>query len=919
MAPTRTHSLRIVEDPLRPEDLESLDVDVPSDEIAPGISLENGVMHIDHGDGSTTIDFEPKPEPEAETGDEGFYSNLVSKIESDELDRIAADLLDGIERDIQSREEWLETRARGIQLLGLKLEEPRKDAGADSAPLEGMSTVRHPLLLDATINFQATARGELLPATGPVKVRNDTPVKSPSSESAQPSAPLPPGPMAGGPGLSPPAPPAPQGFQEGGTVTPVTPGAALGAPPPPSQQQQQPSAEKSPQQNPLQAANPMATELAIPPSEEKDSVAAALETDFNHYLTTTAKEYYADTDRMLFYIAFGGDGFKKVYNCPLRRRPVSESVDAENLIVSNSSTDLANCPRITHRIMMRRSLVRRMQILGVYADVELQTPQRQKMDAVQEQKNELEGINPFAKKPDELDHEMYETCCELELDQFAPSHFKGEGLALPYRVTIEKTSRKILSIIRNWKEDDEQCLPKQFFVQFPFIRGLGFYGLGFIHLLGNTTSTLTAMWREMTDSGMFSNFPGFLFSKSAGRQLSNIIRIPPGGGMGLDVMPGQRIQDAVMPVPYKEPGGGFTAFAQWVEQAGQRLGQTSQIAVGEGKQEVPVGTTLALIEQATKIINSAHKRLHAAQAEEFQLLKERFREDPEAFWRGNKTPAMKWEKVQFLKALDDYNIVPVADPNNPTSLHRAAKAQIIEGLASKYPQIVNLQASLKRIFRIAGIDTEGLLYDQPLPPPPDPRMVAIQQKAESTAQTVQQQTQAATAKAIGQLILGLKQVEQKQQDAQSRAMIEQARFALEASQHQREGQQKLQEMHLDRVQKAQELAATHAQTQQELAADRARKQQEMGMDMVGRAIEGHTEALSAAHEGRIEHLKARQEHIQRQQEHAWEMRRRQQEHAQNAREHEQKMRHQNEIHAAELKQARALARIKPKSDTSKKK
>src|SRR5206468_1751586 len=128
------------------------------------------------------------------------------------------------------------------------------------------------------------------------------------------------------------------------------------------------------------------------------------------------------------------------------------------------------------------------------------------------------------------------------------------------------------------------------------------------------------------------------------------------------------------------------------------------------------------IEQATKIINSAHKRLHAAQSEEFMLLKERFKEDPEAFWRGNKKPAMQWEKEQLLKALDDYNIVPVADPNNPTSLHRAAKAQITEGLASKYPQVINLQAALKRVFRTADIDTEGLFHPQPLPPPPDPRM-----------------------------------------------------------------------------------------------------------------------------------------------------------------------------------------------------
>src|SRR5215475_12916334 len=237
----RTHSLRVIEDQSRPEDLQPADVELPSDEIAPGVSLSDGVLHVDHGDGSTTIDFEPRAEAEAETGDDGFYANLVDKIEVSELERIANDLLDGIKRDIESRQEWLETRARGIQLLGLKLEEPRGDVGTNSAPLEGMSTVRHPLLLDATINFQAVARGELLPSSGPVKVRNDTPPKSPSSDSAQPFAPpsQPPGPIAAGPGLPLPAPavPPPQGYQAGGTVTPVTPSAPMGAPPGPQTQQ----------------------------------------------------------------------------------------------------------------------------------------------------------------------------------------------------------------------------------------------------------------------------------------------------------------------------------------------------------------------------------------------------------------------------------------------------------------------------------------------------------------------------------------------------------------------------------------------------------------------------------------------------------------------------------------------------------
>ncbi len=931
--PTRSGSLRLVDDgPFRPEETESITVNVPNNEIAPGVTLDGGVMHVEHDDGSVEIDFAPKEEITSDPDDNDFYANLCGKLDEGTLAGIAADLLDGIQRDVDSRKEWLETRARGIQLLGLKLEEPRGDTGTSSSPVEGMSTVRHPLLLDATVNFQATARGELLPASGPVKVRNDSPAKSPSQSQAPPPPPLPGPGAAGGPEPQVPAPPSfPQPFADGGVVPP-TPMAGVAAPQPPAPppgtgiNKGPDTEEKAAPGGEAQAESPFATELAVPPTEELDSLAAALEIDFNHYLTITAREYYPDTDRMLFYVGFGGDGFKKVYNCPLRRRPVSESVDAEDFIVSNSATDLSNCGRVTHRIKMRKSILKRMQILGVYADVDLIDPTPEETSPVDEEKQDIEGYNPLAQKPEDQDYTIYECYCEWDLDEFAPADLKGKGLPLPYRVTIEKTSRKILSIIRNWHEEDAQALPKQFFVQFPFIRGLGFYGLGFVHLLGNSTSTLTAMQRIMCDAGMFANFPGFLFTKGAGRQLTNQFRIPPGGGMGLEVPMGGRIQDSVMPVPYHEPGPGFTAFAQWMEAAGQRLGQTGQIAVGEGKQDVPVGTTLALIEQATKIINSAHKRLHAAQSEEFTLLKERFKEDPEAFWRQNKKPAMPWEKEQFRKALDNYNIVPVADPNNPTSLHRAAKAQIIEGTASKYPQIINLQAALKRIYRVAGIDPEGLFHDKPLPPPPDPRMVAISEKAKSTEKTVKAQTDSTMAKTIAQVILGMKQVEQKTQDAQQRQNMEQMRLMLEAtkghSEMQQEQASRAQELQHEQAKTQQQLAAEQSWTQQELEADRQRQKHELGSELVTKATEGQTELMARRHELQI----ARQEQADKlrmeREQHRWEMHRKQQEKALELRckqeDHAHEMRCKQEMHEAELAQAKALAKTQKKSDSSKK-
>ncbi len=731
------------------------EVEVPSD--GSPISMEDGALKVDQVDGSVVIDFNP----DLSEGDDGkeFYGNLAKKLGPDELSSIASDLLEGIERDEHSRQEWMTTRTRGITLLGMKLEDPASGTSDATAPVEGTSRVHHPLLLEATVRFQATARAELLPSTGPVKVRNDATV-----------------PPAGVPSVG----------HNGGP----------------------------------------------PLADEKDDLAAALEKDMNHYLTVTAKEYVPDTDRMLFYVGFGGDGFKKVFNCPLRRRPVSESVDAEDLIISNSATALANCGRVTHRIKMRKSVLKRMQIIGAYLDVDLALPTPSTPTQVDKKKEELQGQGT-PMRPEDQDYEILETYCELDLDQFAPKNLKGEGLPLPFRVTLERSSRKVLSIIRNWDEDDEQALPKQFFVQFPFIRGLGFYGVGFIHLLGNTTVALTALWRELIDAGMFANFPGFIYLKQLGRQLTNQFRVPPGGGVPVEAPPNTSIRDAIMPVPYKEPGPAFTAFVQHIEEVGARLAMSADIQVGEGKQDAPVGTTLALIEQATKIIDSAHKRLHAAQAEEFHLLKKRFKEDPESFWRHRKT-TVQWRKDQFLKALEDYDLVPVADPNNPTSLHRIAKAAALKELQMKSPQLYNAEAIDRRIMRIVGLDPEGLFNATPTPSPPDPRMVAIQAKAEASKMQVQLGLQQEQIKGMIEQARAQSQDKERmsrEKIAEMKQRLEETRIVLEHLRANKEADaektNREQEIYADQMKHAQELEAGHVKHIREIHADRLAHQEKL--------------------------------------------------------------------------------------------
>ena len=568
---------------------------------APQPEVSEDLLRIEHEDGSVTISMDGRPvipqESEAERAAE-WFRNLVDEIDQSELGLISNELVRGIDDDIQSRNDWIEDRAQGLKLLGLKIEIPGLNGGADGAPVEGMSKVRHPLLLEAVLRFQANARSELLPTDGPVKMRND----------------------------------------------------------------------------------------AVASTLEQDSMATALEKDFNHYLTSVAKEYYPDTDRMLFMLGFGGTSFKKVYFCPLRGRPVSESVDADDLIVNQAATDLSNAKRVTHRTFLRPSTVKRLQILGVYRDVSLSTPNSADIDSVQREKMSQQGISPTANNPDDRDREIYECYCELNIRGFEHK-FKGKesGLEIPYRVTIDASTKEILSVVRNYDECKEE-LPeaRDAFVKYTFVPGMGFYDIGLLHILGNTTNAVTAAWREMLDAGMFANFPGFLMADTGARQNTNIFRVPPGGA-ALVKTGGMPLSQAIMPLPYKEPGQALMNLVSSMVETGQRVGGTSEVMVGEGRADAPVGTTLAMIEQAKMILNSVHKRMHTAQAEEFALLKQCFREHPESFYVRIKRPTVQWNEQLLIQALDDCDLVPQADPNTASHTQRVMKIMALKQLQQANP------------------------------------------------------------------------------------------------------------------------------------------------------------------------------------------------------------------------------------------
>jgi len=611
MTPGLASNLRLVgEEPETTDRDVVVEIDEGSD--VPVMDAKGNVLEIEHPDGSISISLNGRPISEADEGNRGdWFDNLAEDIDAGTLGSIADDLLRGIKDDLDSRRDWIEDRAQGLKLLGLKVEIPGLQGATDGAPVEGMSKVRHPLLLEAVLRFQANARSEMLPTDGPVKIRNDT---------------------------------------NNSTL-------------------------------------------------QDDQLANALQKDMNHYLTAVAKEYYPDTDRMLLMLGFGGTSFKKIYFCPLRNRPVSDSVDADDLIVNNAATDLSNAKRITHRIMMRPSTVKRMQIIGAYRDIDLSTPQSYQPDAAQREKAAQQGISTDSFNPEDRDREIYECYCELDIPGFEHKR-KGKltGLDIPYRVTIDVSSRQVLSIVRNYNEDTKD-LPeaRQNFVKYTFVPGMGFYDIGLLHILGNTTNAVTAAWRELLDAGMYANFPGFLYADTGARQNTNIFRVPPGGG-ALVKTGGMPISQAIMPLPYKEPSQALMALVENMAQTGMRVGGTAEMAVGEGRADAPVGTTIALIDQATKILNSVHKRMHTAQAEEFQLLLECFKENPESFWERNRKPAYPWDEQTFMKAIDDFDLVPQADPNTASQTQRLMKIMALK----------QLQASNPGMYDPIAIDTAAL-------------------------------------------------------------------------------------------------------------------------------------------------------------------------------------------------------------------
>lgn len=661
------------------EEPDDLDTEVS---VEPEKDQADANIQVDPETGDVTVDLAPKSVTD---DDDSFDENLALKIDDMELGKIANDLLEGIEADEQSRSTWAQDYAKGLSLLGFKLEQPRGDVGTTSSPVDGMSVVRHPLLGEAVLRFNANARGELLPSEGPCKVK-----------------------------------------------------------------------------------------VVGDATAEDNQQAEALGDGLNHYLTDTATEYVPDTDQMLMILGYGGLSYKKGYHCPIRRRPVIESVGPKDMIVSETATDLMNAQRVTHRIPTEPSVMHLLQVQGIYRTVKLGPPSQPQQGPIDQKIDRIQGIAPSQTRPQDQPYELFECRCKLVLaaDTKVPTDLSKNDVAVPYRVTIEKESRQVLEIRRDWKEDDEHCERKRRIVKYFYAPGFGYYPLGLLHLLGNSANALTASWREMLDAGMFANFPGFLVAKSLTRQNTNEMRVPPGGGVAIDTQ-GRPISDMVMKLPYQDVTSGLMQLTENIAQTAGRFGGTAEIQVGEGKQDAPVGTTIALIEQATKIESAVHKRMYQSMSEELKMLVELLREDPEAFWRHNKSCKTEWTEAKFLAALDKCNIEPVADPNVPSHLHRIMQAQGVVQLDKAYPGVLNPKWVVTNVLTMMKWNTKDPdMWAPPAQPQMDPRVAAVIQKAKDT--DAKNQIEMAKLHQEAQQMVAEKQLElmKLQGDAQDRASQE---------------------------------------------------------------------------------------------------------------------------------------------------
>ena len=586
------------------------------------ISIENpDSVAIETEDGGMIIDFDPNAK---EIGDVEFDSNLAEHIEDDVLQELGSKLVGDYTGDKDSRSDWEETYTKGLDQLGLKIEER-------TTPWAGACGVFHPMLSEAVIRFQSQSITEMFPAAGPVR-----------------------------------------------------------------------------------------TKIVGKITEEKEKQSQRVEDYLNYLLTHEMSEYRTETEKMLFSLPLAGSAFRKVYFDPSLDRPSSIFVPAEDVVVNYGASDLETCERATHVMRKSSNTVRKMQFNGFYKDIDIPDGSQKNSD-ITKKYNEITGESDTYNY--DQNHTILEMQVDLDLEGFEDTDENGEetGIAIPYVVTIDFPSGIILSIRRNYYEDDAKKIRRMHFVHYQYLPGLGFYGFGLIHMVGGLAKSATSILRQLVDAGTLSNLPGGLKARGL-RIKGDDTPIMPGEFRDVDV-PGGAIRDNITFLPYKEPSSTLFALLGNIVEEGRRFASMSDMKVSDMSNNAPVGTTLALLERNQKVMSAVQSRLHASMRKEFNILVGIVKDftDPSYPYETDEGEDIKTE--DFDNRVD---VLPVSDPNAATMAQRIMQYQAAMQLAQSAPDMYNLPELHRQMLGVLGIeDVENIIPDTDDVKPVDP-VTAVQ-------------------------------------------------------------------------------------------------------------------------------------------------------------------------------------------------
>ena len=467
----------------------------------------------------------------------------------------------------------------------------------------------------------------------------------------------------------------------------------------------------------LPAGGPVDTEVLGMTDDAKQEKANRVKNFMNYQITYKMEEYDPEMDQLLFYLPLTGSAFKKIYYDPAVGRAVARFVKSEDLVVPYYAVDLLTSPRITHVIHMAENELRKLQLSGFYVDTEMNSPESS--SDISQVDSKIEELQGLTRTISDEEFTLLEMHVDLDLEGHEDTDESGEetGLRLPYIVTICKDNNKVLAIRPNYDEKDPMRKKVEYFTHYKFLPGLGFYGFGLIHMMGGLTKSVTSILRQLIDAGTLANLPAGFKSRGLNIQRHDD-PLQPGEWRDVDA-PGGRLQDAFLPLPYKEPSGTLASLLGALVDSGKQFASTVEGPTGDGNSEAPVGTTVALLEKGQRVMSAIHKRLHYAQRTEFKILKRVFGE----FLPPEYPYQVQGGSENVFKTDFDTNVdvIPISDPNIFSMTQRITLAQTQLQMAQAAPDIHNLREAYRKMYIALNIkDIDSVLPPEEEVQPKDP-------------------------------------------------------------------------------------------------------------------------------------------------------------------------------------------------------